>query len=540
MAACVALTVWLHRRCLTAYFAPDDLISLERARGLLPPYPVPFWRVLSGSGYFAVALRVFGTNPFPYHLVNMLVHSLNVALVFLLARHWSGRVLVATLAAGLFATSHVYATALIQVVGLEELLALAFTLLALLVFDAGRPRRVLAACGLFAMALLSKEGALLMPLVLLLPLPPAADGRRRLAGVGALLGVSIVYVGAFVATTGSFAVHQGEAYAARYGTNLFHSLMTYVTWVANFHDATPDLASGISLDAWRAALWIIGAMVALAAAAWRRPTLVVAGLAWFVLALAAVLPYVNHSYAFYLYPALPGVAIAIARSCDALLAWAGGRDRPAAGARARFVGPVGWLLVAGLIASQAWASERLNIRRWETMIPGTTLAADPGIRKSELARHVVESLAPSLRGRRTRLVFLTPPGMRTILDTRTGQILPGGDEPVPLLFLAVLDEGRALRAAYPQVDSVAFASAWSRAFVGFDIVAANGDGFATNFGQGPAAHLGLTRGMLAAGIPLSALDDLTEAIAAYPDDARLVRARALIEAAMRDSARRGP
>src|SRR5262249_6029048 len=103
-AVCIALAIALHRRCVGSYFSPDDLVALERARGLVAPHGVPFWRVLAGSGYFVAALRVFGSNPWPWHVVSLAVHTANVALLFLLARRWSGRTVVATLAAGLFAT----------------------------------------------------------------------------------------------------------------------------------------------------------------------------------------------------------------------------------------------------------------------------------------------------------------------------------------------------------------------------------------------------------------------------------------------------
>src|SRR5437867_1142998 len=65
--ACVVLALWVHRRALGAYFSPDDLISFERVRGLLPPHPLPFWRFLSGPVYFAAGLRVFGVDPFSFH-----------------------------------------------------------------------------------------------------------------------------------------------------------------------------------------------------------------------------------------------------------------------------------------------------------------------------------------------------------------------------------------------------------------------------------------------------------------------------------------
>ena len=54
---CSALALWVQRGALGVYFHPDDLISLERARGLLPTLDYGPWRLLSGRLFFAAALE---------------------------------------------------------------------------------------------------------------------------------------------------------------------------------------------------------------------------------------------------------------------------------------------------------------------------------------------------------------------------------------------------------------------------------------------------------------------------------------------------
>src|SRR2546423_2209242 len=100
--ACAALALWTHRRALGIYFHPDDLISMEWARGILPSPDFGLWRLLSGKVCFAAALGVFGTDPFPYHLLNAVLHMANVVLLYFLARRWGASSAAATLAAGLF------------------------------------------------------------------------------------------------------------------------------------------------------------------------------------------------------------------------------------------------------------------------------------------------------------------------------------------------------------------------------------------------------------------------------------------------------
>src|SRR5258705_4398538 len=165
--ACAALALWTHRRALGVYFHPDDLISMEWTRGILPSPDFGLWRLLSGKVYFAAALGVFGTEPLPYHLLNALLHMASVVLLYALARRWGASMAAATLAAGLFGAARPAFSVLQQAVGVGELLALALAIGAILACE----RRTLAARAvavvLFAAALLSKEAVLLLPLALL-------------------------------------------------------------------------------------------------------------------------------------------------------------------------------------------------------------------------------------------------------------------------------------------------------------------------------------------------------------------------------------
>src|SRR2546426_2676056 len=60
----VALSLWVYRSAPGGYFSPDDLIYLERVRGLVPEPPT-LWRYLSGVAYFRMAFPLFGADPFP-------------------------------------------------------------------------------------------------------------------------------------------------------------------------------------------------------------------------------------------------------------------------------------------------------------------------------------------------------------------------------------------------------------------------------------------------------------------------------------------
>src|SRR5258705_3939816 len=84
--ACAALALWTHRRALGVYFHPDDLISMEWTRGILPSPDFGLWRLFPGQGYFAPALGWFCPHPFPFHLLKIILCTTSVILLSFLPR----------------------------------------------------------------------------------------------------------------------------------------------------------------------------------------------------------------------------------------------------------------------------------------------------------------------------------------------------------------------------------------------------------------------------------------------------------------------
>jgi len=524
---CVGLALWVHRRALGAYFSPDDLISFERARGLLPPHPLPFWRFLSGPAYFTTGLRVFGVDPVPFHLVNWLAHGMNVALLFRLMRRWGASTSAAIVASGVFGTSRLAHSALLQAVGVGELLATTGLLLSLLALDPNRPRSWWRAGLLFAAALLCKESVLLLPALVLLPLPPPAPARRRLGATAVLLAASGLLLLLLVLGRGRSSAFAGEAYAVAFGVNLFHNLMTYVTWTLDYRTVLPDIGGRVLPAAWRTGLPVmlgLGVLVAL-----RPRPRAMAGLFWFVLALLPVLPLLHHSYLQYAYAALAGVSILLAEAWDGAFR---SLDRRLSGERAphrdrrSMPAPAGrvWVPVASamtLVATLALVGEHLVDLRWDQRIPGRDFHVDPTLRKSEVIRHVSESLRPALAGRRARLVFVEPAESHQSFVVGTGRSLARTDPAAQDLLSAVLDMGRGLRALYPGLDSVVFVQRWSPELRDFDLTANTPEGYAVDFGQGPEAHLRFASALVERGFTSVAIDHLAAVARTYPDDPRL-------------------
>jgi protein O-mannosyl-transferase len=121
------------------------------------------------NSLFTINYALFGTSPFGWHLVNILIHGTVTLLVFLVSEKIIGRKLVAAVTAALFAVHPVHAESVAWVSGVSDPLMATFLLAAFyfyLRFRANRRWPLLAgALGFYFFALLSKEPAIALPLV---------------------------------------------------------------------------------------------------------------------------------------------------------------------------------------------------------------------------------------------------------------------------------------------------------------------------------------------------------------------------------------
>ncbi len=542
--ACALLALWTYRHALGAFFTTDDFQVMEQARGLLPR-STSLWRLLSGRVYFGAATALFGSRPFPYHLVNWLLHGLNAALLFAWVRSRGARIPSAALAAALFGASRLYLGAVYPATGVGELLALSFTLGALLLTRRDGPAFAGGAAALFAAALLCKENVLLLPLLLLLPGPGAGDLRARLRRAAPLLGLGALLLAYLALSHVRSRSLGGDAYAMEFGANLFHNLMTYLTWSFNLKDAVPD-GPGLSVTAWHAGLFMAAAVAAGAWLSRRRSGLGPMGALWWLLALLPVLPLTHHSYLYYLYAPMAGLAMWGA----GWLEWLGDvlerrppgaapapsrqrtgtreAGRPAASAsRAAppavpLAGVALGLLALLLAAAHAMVSARLLHERVSEQLEGIPLPRDPYLRKSELARNASADMAAYVAAGGRRAVFLTPAGSDRIFDASTGRLTGGvRGKKTYNLFEASLDHGRALRAFHPELDTVAFVDRWTPQYRDFDILIYSAEGHALSFGRGLAGHKGLVQALIQYRYHEAARQHLETVVPMFPDDPQL-------------------
>lgn len=191
----IIAVVAVYANSLLNGFAYDDVFIIQRnprvhqLSDLGSIWLTPYWpqagkmlglyRPLTIFGY-AIQWAIVGDSPWFFHLVNMILHAGVSVLVFVVLRRFTGA-RGALAGALIFAVHPLHTEAVSNVVGQAELLAAAGALAACAVYLGRDPERGLtrlrlgAICILYLLGMLAKEGAIVLPALLLLL--DLADGR---------------------------------------------------------------------------------------------------------------------------------------------------------------------------------------------------------------------------------------------------------------------------------------------------------------------------------------------------------------------------
>lgn len=161
--------------------------------------------------------------------------------------------------------------------------------------------------------------------------------------------------------------------------------------------------------------------------------------------------------------------------------------------------------------------------RWNGRVPQLGLPFDSMLRKMAVAENCHAGLAAALGPGDRRLVILSPPGTAAIYSVRSGGRVEQAPEGSPRynLFQAVLSDGGAVRAMFPQLESVRLDEHLVPADTAGVLAANRVDGSVIVFGRGPAASLALARFWASVGLLEPARLHLREAAALYPEDSSL-------------------
>ena len=265
---------------------------------LSPDESPPYYRPLNRASYL-VDYRLFGMEPWGFHLVNVVLQTACAVALYLLVLRLAGARGPALLAGLLLAVHPIHAEAVAFVSARNNLFALLFALASLGLFAGAVERRSLSraavSAGAFLLALLSKEqGAMVLPLLaawLYLPgLPGRAAGRGRWAllvphavALAAYAVLRTIALGGPVATV-PILPGLWERLAVNYWVlPRYLALAVFPRGLALFHEAPAHPASS-----W----WLPLAWLAIAAGvAWLvlRPAVAsTVGLLWFALNLLPI------------------------------------------------------------------------------------------------------------------------------------------------------------------------------------------------------------------------------------------------------------
>ncbi|MBI3493620.1 MAG: tetratricopeptide repeat protein [Acidobacteria bacterium] len=248
---------------------------------------------------YAVDRALWGSAPFGFHVTNVLLHMINVVLLFQLARRFSEDQLVAFSAAALFAVHPMMTEAVGYISGRSEVLCATWFLAALLCgrrwLRGGGARWGVLTVGFWIVALATKETAAMFPFVFAaydwLTTPEDEGEKRRrmrtvhlpLVGTAVAAGVVRLAVLARIEYPGQVAVHWPYILLDLDVVRRYVSLMLTPNHQTIFHDVT-RIDSVFDPRALLAA-GVVGVIVAVAWRLRRVEWLASFGIVWFLLSL---------------------------------------------------------------------------------------------------------------------------------------------------------------------------------------------------------------------------------------------------------------
>jgi hypothetical protein len=322
LAVAATLVVALNWESLNYYFVTDDFALMEAARAPLSvgiphhftPGPGEQYRPLAQYGYFWLVGGSFGLNSFLWHVANMVLHVLVVAVASTVIRQilstWLG-----TATATIYFAIHsslflVFAWVAIAGEIWITLFALGTLAAYLQYLRGGHPVWVAISTISAVLALLSKEMAVSVPIIAVAAQVLFRPSQFRIGGFPILLKWSSapfigIWIGYLLLVRRVQGVPDAGPYAPQIDMGMVWTYLTYAWWtvdIARLRDFPPDL--------WLAfvALVIIG-LVAWAIV--QRDRVVLFGLAWFTIGIGPVLVFPDHMFHYYLYWPLGGAAIVL-------------------------------------------------------------------------------------------------------------------------------------------------------------------------------------------------------------------------------------
>lgn len=342
---------------LDAFFSQDDFAGLfvdadnaSEFAEFFKPEPTgvrPWYRPVSFQLRYWVMRELFGFDPVPFHLLSLLIHSVNIFLCYRFLRLLTDRRDLSTLAAVLYGLNGAHQMALFWFSAGNEIFAAFFFLWGMNVFLDWKLKpgmgRGIGVCLLFILMLLCKETAVTFPFVILLTNylisrdTESRFGANKSGGkiIIALFMILVIYLAFWFLFQYQPGGGEGEGYSltlnpVKLGTNFVAFVVQAFIGRGIIYAVTQSAVGGYPSDIARGMLHspmgmtvvgviclLITGFIILLRRVWKdfpkwTRCIILWGLAWFVICLFPVLPLAGHNYAYYMNLALIGFSAMLA------------------------------------------------------------------------------------------------------------------------------------------------------------------------------------------------------------------------------------
>lgn len=335
----ILIPAWLYRFSFFSYFFQDDWFSfrISNAKNLgdflsffIPRQDVIYYRPLGMQVPFFILGKIFGLNPFVFRIVTYITHTINIVLVFILARLLLKKEKLALLVAFLYGTSAVhflifYWFAIYAFIAGPTAFFLSF-ILYILYLQRKKNSYYFLSFIIFVCGLLTNEIVAVLPLILFtydIFLHKSISIKRLLPY---FLSVVMMLILRFV----FFAPPSTGVYQLSIGKHIFSNLKTYVFWSFNWSEILTEqmvrifvFNDKITSEYSHYALLALITFMIIVFIFYISPITVMItskkiksffpltlfGISWFVLGLLPVLFFPDHKFSYYLPISLVGLLI---------------------------------------------------------------------------------------------------------------------------------------------------------------------------------------------------------------------------------------
>jgi hypothetical protein len=438
VAAAIALVATLipFHRGFSFPFALDDYTFLYDVSGL-EPQPFALRRWLAVHGYYATMLKIFGPHVLAWHVVSFVLHCVNAAGLYVLARRFGASRVASWTACGLFAASPLAFTVLYWAAGIQELASSVAILAAAWVLPR-TDRWQWAAVPLFAVAMLCKESVIAAPIALAF-----IYGRRTRPVAAAML---VIGVAIFL---GSGLQHRmmnsslDSPYATAYDKTLFDNLATQLVWFLAPWRSYPDRIAGPNAHFLIYLVGFTGALVALAFIDRRTRQPILWASAWFVALLLPILPLRQHSYAYYSYLPQMGYLILAGVGLEILV-------------RRFFPHPLSTRIAGAAVIAASMVCAARNTRVHETLtLKDSLVPHDSVVRSGTAAGALLDAVRKAKLGPPIdRVGFMSLPAELAKAGRTPGDARPGMVRVRRFPLRDALRDGKLFTLHYPKLQGV--------------------------------------------------------------------------------------